>query len=105
MTKTSPANLELTIALPLGVVASQLLRIETDLRFLSMKVSAYIGERESGDPAANIRGRLEKINEALDLIRGVVTDIEANMQPATPSQPGPSSTHPAVRKQLSERDD
>ena len=41
MTEPSPANLELAIALPLGVVANQLTRIEADLRFLSMKASAY----------------------------------------------------------------
>ena len=41
MTEPSPANLELAIALPLGVVANQLTRIEADLRFLSMKASAF----------------------------------------------------------------
>ncbi|MGA2397099.1 MAG: hypothetical protein ABSG30_03410 [Steroidobacteraceae bacterium] len=97
--------MELTIALPLGVVANQLMRIETDLRFLSMKASAYASERENGDLAANIRGRLEKINESLDLIRGVVSDIEANIQPTVASQRGTSSRDPAPRKPCTDRDD
>jgi hypothetical protein len=62
MTEPSPANLELAIALPLGVVANQLARIEADLRFLSMKASAYSKERESGQLAAKVSGGLEKIN-------------------------------------------
>ena len=80
MTETSPANLELAIALPLGVVVNQLTRIEADLRFLSMKASAYIDERESGQLAAKVSGGLEKINEVLDLIRGLVADMEANIR-------------------------
>ena len=63
MTEPSPANLELSIALPLGVVANQLARIEADLRFLSMKASAYVNERESGQLAAKVAGGLERINE------------------------------------------
>ena len=80
MTEPSTANLELAIALPLGVVANQLTRIEADLRFLSMKASAYIDERESGQLAAKVSGGLEKINEVLDLIRGLVADMEANIR-------------------------
>jgi hypothetical protein len=80
MTETSPANLELAIALPLGVVANQLIRIEADLRFLSMKAAAYRSERESGQLAAKVSGGLEKINEVLDLIRGLVADMEANIR-------------------------
>jgi hypothetical protein len=103
MTEASPANLELAVALPLGVVANQLMRIETDLRFLNMKALAYANERESGDLAAKIAGGLEKINGALDLIRGLVADIEANIQPL--SRPGTSSRNPASRKPFTDRDD
>lgn len=83
MTKPSPANLELAIALPLGVVANQLARIEADLRFLSMKASAYVNERDSGQLAAKLAGGLETINEVLDRIRGLVADMEANIQAAS----------------------
>src|ERR1700733_4947178 len=83
MTEPSPANLELAIALPLGVVVNQLTRIEADMRFLSMKASAYVNERENGELAAKVSGGLEKIIEALDLIRGLVADMEANIQAAS----------------------
>jgi hypothetical protein len=105
MKEVSPANLELAIALPLGVVANQLMRIETDLRFLNMKALAYASERENGALAARVAGGLEKINAALDLIRGLVADIEANIQPTSASQAGTSSRNPASRKPSSDRDD
>jgi hypothetical protein len=103
MTEPSPANLELAIALPLGVVANQLTRIEADLRFLSMKASAYINERESGQLAAKVSGGLEKINEVLDLIRGLVADMEASIQAA--SLTGKSSGERASNKSSADRDD
>jgi hypothetical protein len=102
MTEPSPANLELAVALPLGVVANQLTRIEADLRFLSMKASAYVDERENGELAAKVSAGLEKINEALDLIRGLVADLEANIQPRLT---GRSSSDRAARKSSGDRDD
>jgi hypothetical protein len=102
MTEPSPPNLELAIALPLGVVANQLTRIEADLRFLSMKASAYVNERENGELAAKVSDGLEKINEALDLIRGLVADMEANTQPRLS---GKSTSARASRKSSADRDD
>jgi hypothetical protein len=105
MTEASPANLELAIALPLGVVANQLMRIETDLRFLNMKALAYASERENGNLAAKIAGGLEKINGALDLIRALVADMEASIQPTSASQPGTSSSKEPVGKLFTDQDD
>jgi hypothetical protein len=105
MTEASPANLELAIVLPLGVVANQLMRIETDLRFLNMKALAYANERENGDLAAKVAGGLEKINRALDRIRGQVADMEAGIQPTSASRPGTSSRDPVSRKPFADRDD
>ena len=51
MTEAYPANLELVIALPLCVVANQLRRIETDLRFLNIKALTYANELENGELA------------------------------------------------------
>jgi hypothetical protein len=97
MTEASPANLDLAIALPLGVVGNQLMRIETDLRFLSMKASAYANERDNGSLAAKIAGGLERINGALDLIRALVADMEANIQP--------SATRAVTSSRNTDRDD
>ena len=103
MTEASLANLELAIALPLAVVANQLTRIEADLRFLSMKASAYVNERENGELAAKASSGLERINEALDLIRGLVAELEANIQAA--SLTGQSSRDRASRKSSADQDD
>ena len=78
---TSPVNVELSIVLPLGVIANQLMKVEADLRFLNAKTSAYAGERPGGDMARQVATRLEKINETLEVIRGLVSDIEGDIQP------------------------
>ena len=102
MTESSPANLELAITLPLGVVANQLTRVEADLRFLSMKASAFADERENGELAAKASGGLERINEALDSIRGLVADMAANIQPRPVRT---YSRERASRKPSSDQDD
>jgi hypothetical protein len=99
---TASPNPELAIALPLGVVANQLTRIEADLRFLTIKASAYPDERENGELAAKVSGALEKITEALDLIRGLVADMEANIQPRLT---GKSSRDRVARKSSADQDD
>jgi hypothetical protein len=75
------ATVELAFALPLGVIANQLMRMESDLRFLSAKIS---GESEGHDnPVLNaqIAARVEQINEALESIRVLMAEIERNLQP------------------------
>jgi hypothetical protein len=78
-----PANFELSIVLPLGVVANQLLKVEADLRFLNAKISGYAGEGPAGSVAGQAAAQLEKIHEALELIRGLVSDIETDIQPSS----------------------
>jgi len=85
MSDTSSVNVELSIVLPLGVIANQLMKVEADLRFLNAKTSAYAGERQAGDTAGQVAARLDKINEALEVIRGLVSDIEMDMQPRSAS--------------------
>jgi len=72
MSDPSPANFELSIVLPLGVIANQLLKVEADLRFLNAKTATYASERPSGAMAGQVTARLERINEALEVIRGLV---------------------------------
>jgi uncharacterized protein YydD (DUF2326 family) len=79
MTEASPANVELAIELPLGVVANQLKKIEADLRFLNMKASGYAEQCEGGCSTAKISGALERIKETVDLIRDLVVDLEADV--------------------------
>ena len=83
MTETPSVNLEMALVLPLGVIANQLMRIEADLRLLNMKAVDLAGERETGRHTGLIEARLERINEVLDAIRSLVSDIEADIQPET----------------------
>jgi hypothetical protein len=93
MTETSAANLEMAIVLPLGVVAHQLMKIEADLRLLNMKALDLGQDRENGRHSRLIVAALDNINEALDAIKGLVSDIETDIQPRP------------KRKSHSERDD
>ena len=81
MTEISATNLEMAIVLPLGVVAHQLIKIEADLRLLNMKALELAKERENGRHTRLIEATLENINEALDAIKGLVSDIETDIQP------------------------
>jgi hypothetical protein len=86
MTEPAAANVELTILLPLGVIANQLMKVESELRFLSAKISRYGQER--GGAGGEAAARLEKMSEALDAIRQLIADIQADLQPrgARPSR-------------------
>jgi hypothetical protein len=66
MTETSPASAELAILLPLGVIANRLMAIEADLRLINMR-------------ALDCAQRLERISEALDLIRDLVSQMETGL--------------------------
>ena len=81
MSDPPSVNVELSILLPLGVIANQLMKVEADLRFLNAKTSAYASRRLGGGMAGQVAARLEKINEALEVIRGLVADIEMDTQP------------------------
>jgi hypothetical protein len=81
MSEVSPANFELAIVLPLGVIANQLMKLEADLRFLNAKTSRYASEPPGGVLAAQVAARIEKINEALEVIRTLVSDIATDIQP------------------------
>jgi hypothetical protein len=80
MKESSPVNLEMSIVLPLGVVAHQLMKIEADLRLLNMKALDFARERENAPHTGFIEARLEKINEALESIRVLVSDIAADLR-------------------------
>lgn len=95
MTEASSTNLEMAMLLPLGVVAHQLVRIESQLRHVNMKALNVAKERESGSLTQLINARLEHINESLDSIRRLLSDIETDFhvhstdRPRTLSQPRP----------------
>jgi hypothetical protein len=81
MSHPSPVNVELSMVLPLGVIANQLMKVEADLRFLNARTSAYAGERLDSGAARQVSAQLEKIHELLEAIRRLVADIEIDFQP------------------------
>lgn len=80
MTTASKANLELAIVLPLGVLARQLMKVETDFRSLGMRASAYAGSDSA--TSREVAGHLETINDALDSIRGLLANFQSDFQPS-----------------------
>jgi hypothetical protein len=96
MTAESFANLEMAIDLPLAVVAHQLMKIEADLRLLNMKALDLAKAREDGRYGGSIRERLENINDVLDSIKGLVSNIESDMR---------SASRGSARQSRSDRDD
>ncbi len=95
---------ELAIDLPLGVVASQLLRIEEQLRLLNMKAADFVKSRDSDRRNGAIALRLEHINRALDSIRTLMTDIESDIDTTRGSSDAVYS-RASGRKPYPERDD
>lgn len=91
MNEPSPANFELSIVLPLGVVANQLQKVEADLRFLNAKTSTHTSEHPVGAMAGQVAAQLERINEALEMIRGLVSDIETDIQPRSANARSPKA--------------
>jgi hypothetical protein len=81
MKEASSGNMEMAIVLPLGVVGHQLMRIEADLRLLNIKALDFARERDNAPHTRLIEARLEQINEALDSIRVLVSEIAADLNP------------------------
>jgi hypothetical protein len=79
MTDASAGNVEMAIVLPLGVVGKQLMRIESDLRNLNMKVLHVAKKRDDGHHAELITATLEGINVSLDSIRQLVAEFGADI--------------------------
>jgi chromosome segregation ATPase len=105
MTHTSSTNPELAIVLPLGVVANQLMKIEADLRYLNMKALVYAKERQERALTGEIAARLEKITEALDMLRDLVSDIDADLRPRATGTVRALSRDLIAGKPQPERDD
>lgn len=104
MNKESSTDWEIAIDLPLGVVASQLVRIEEQLRLLNMKAADFVRQRDTARRNGAIAARLEHINRALDAIRTLMTEIETDID-ATRWTSDAVFSGTSVRKPYPERDD
>lgn len=79
MTETSPASAELAILLPLGALANRLMAVEADLRSINLRALDCVQSREHASLAAQAALRLDRIIEALDLIRDLVSQMETGL--------------------------
>jgi hypothetical protein len=84
MPRESSSDWEIAIDLPLGVVASQLARIEEQLRLLNMKTTKLVEQRDSGRRNGAISVRLENINRALESIRDLLSELETDLAASAP---------------------
>lgn len=127
MPQASSTDWEMTLVLPLGAVASQLERIEAQLRLLNMKALDFARERNRPLQSL-VDARLEKIRDTLLSVAALVSDIGSDVAPERAGRslaPGDDEpvllsanapldegleravarSSPPVRKPLPERDD
>ncbi len=106
MSDKTSAPIEMTIALPLDVIAGKLVRIEEELRHLSRRTPSFEREREQGSLAKLIAARLGGIRASLDSIRTLLSVLEDDADPVL-SDARDDVAHPQTphRKRYPELDD
>jgi hypothetical protein len=74
MTEESRASFEMTVILPLDVLADKLARIEVELRRLNMKVSDLALRSDNAELLGLIDARRENLHETLESIKALLSD-------------------------------
>ena len=74
----SPVDWDMEMVMPLGVLANQLVKIEGDLRFLSMKAVEHSGE-DGARSTKLVDARLELINGVLESIHSLLAKVRADI--------------------------
>jgi hypothetical protein len=80
----SQADWELTMVMPLGVLANQLVKIEGELRFLTMKAAEQSGE-DGVRSNKSVDARLELIHEVLESICSLLAKLQDDIHPKEPA--------------------
>ncbi len=75
----------MSMVMPLGVLANQLIKIEGDLRFLSMKAAELSDENDPRSTKA-VDARLELIHELLKSIQALLGQIQTSLHPKEPAE-------------------
>ena len=68
------------MVMPLGVIANQLVKIEGDLRFLSMKAAEHADE-EGAPCSRSVDARLELIYDVLESIHSLLARLQTDIHP------------------------
>lgn len=80
----SQVDWEMTMVMPLGVLANQLTKIEGDLRLLSMK-AAELSNEDAVHSTKAVDARLELMHEALESIGSLLVRLQADIHPKGPA--------------------
>jgi hypothetical protein len=76
----SPVDWEMEMVMPLGVLANQLVKIEGDLRFLSMKAAEHSGEA-GARTTKSVGTRVELMYGVLESIHSLLAKVQADIDP------------------------
>jgi hypothetical protein len=68
------------MVMPLGVLANKLIKIEGDLRFLSMKAAEYSVE-DAARSTRLVDARLEVLSDVLESIHSLLAKLQADIHP------------------------
>ena len=82
------------MVMPLGALANKLVKIEGDLRFLSMKAAEHSDET-GAPPTQAVNARLDLIHESLDAIQALLVKLQADMHPKRHAAAGSAARDPA----------
>jgi hypothetical protein len=97
MTMKLSTDVEMIIMLPLAALANKLQRFEAELRLLSVKASSFRNEPDGERSTGRIEAQLELIDEVLDSIKGLVSNLEADLnRAATHSEVTPRKPYPEL---------
>jgi hypothetical protein len=105
MKQAASLNLEMTIVLPLGVIANQLIRVDADLRLLNMKALILVPQTDNEHAVERVEATLANINETIDSIKSFVSGIEDHIHPRSTAASAPRSSPDVYRKPYPELDD
>jgi hypothetical protein len=99
------ADVDMTIVLPLDVLANKLKRIEEELRELNLKVLSFDRERESGDLKDLIEPRFDRIRDTLTSIGSCLSNLSADIASTRDDISGTPPDYPhAIDRYLTEED-
>jgi hypothetical protein len=102
MRASLPGRVEMTIVLPLDVVASKLKRIEEELRHLSIQAMSIDQESASEDLKDLIEARLERIRDTICAISSCLSDLSTDMQCADDLSVTPSDDAHGIERYFRE---
>ncbi len=96
MTEKPSAGLEVTIVLPLGVIASKLQRIEADLRLLNLKWPGFAIESHDDGSVRLVEAHVGQINELLESIKRLLSNLEFDESTTSSVHGGPGKARPEL---------